>query len=131
MSRWKITRCTVKSGVRGRQGTRGTAGRSRRSVLRVATPPGCRVAGPGGLLRVVNPREDHVGQARLVADAGGVPGSFAVFLRGVAPRGLAVAAALADRALGFAEEDGDVLAGMEPVADEEGDNHDVPGAGEG
>ena len=65
------------------------------------------------------------------ANSGSVPEEFAFAFSGVAPGGVVFGEALLDSAFRFAEEDGDVLDGVEAVSNEEGDHHDVLGIGGG
>lgn len=77
-----------------------------------------------------NAFQNHFRKVRFAADAGGVPDEFAVFLRGISPRRLAAAHSLTDVFLRFAEQHRDVFVGMQAVADEERDHHEVSRAGE-
>ena len=67
--------------------------------------------------------KDHVGDVRFRADGGRVPDKFAVSRGRVAPGRLAAVEAVANNFSRLAEHHGNVLEGMQAVADEERDHN--------
>ena len=87
-----------------------------------------RRAGAGGFADAF---KNDFSQEGFGADGAGIPNKLALFLGGVAPGGLAGGVAVFHNFLRFAQQHGNILDGMESVADKEGDNDDEPGGGEG
>src|SRR5881296_865006 len=74
---------------------------------------------------LAHPFQNHVGEGWFVADAGGVPDSFAAFFGRVTPGGLAALVALLDHPRRGAQHHGDLFVGVQPVADKERDDDKV------
>jgi len=73
----------------------------------------------------VNAFQYHLHNVRFRADAGGIPEAFALFFGGIAPRRLSKFETFLNRLFRFAQHHGYILEGMQAVADEERDHHDI------
>ena len=79
-------------------------------------------------LCLAHPLQDHVRNVRFAADSRGVPHELSFFFSRIAPGGLAAFEPALHRFLRLAEHHRNVLVGMQPVADEEGNQDNVPSA---
>src|SRR5262245_16026595 len=74
-----------------------------------------------------DPLQNYISQMWFAADAGRIPQMLAVPLGRIAPGGLAVPETLPHGLLRFAQHHGDILMGVQSIADKERDHNDVFG----